>query len=61
MLPRDELRDSMGTVCKVVRFGDRVFRAGDLVTNALERHGEREAPRLAVFDGGKARRATGES
>ena len=60
-LPRDGFRDSMGTVCKVVRFGDRVFRAGDVVTNTLERHGEREAPRLAVFTGGKAIRVPGGS
>jgi hypothetical protein len=53
-LARDEFRDSMGVVCKVVRFGDRAFRAGDAVTNAFERKGVREPARLAAFKGGKA-------
>lgn len=53
MLPRELLRESMGVVCKVVRFGNRVYRAGDVVTNTLTRRGLRESARLAVFPGGK--------
>jgi len=49
-LPRTGLRDQMGVVSKDVRFGDRVFRAGDVVTNSERARGLRE-PRLSVFTG----------
>jgi hypothetical protein len=42
----------MGVVCKDVRFGQRVFRAGDFVTNLDRAHGIKE-PRLSVFKGGR--------
>jgi hypothetical protein len=50
--PRGGLRDTMGVVCKDVRFGERVFRAGDVVTNLDRSHGIKE-PRLSVFKGGR--------
>lgn len=51
--PRDGLRDMMGVVCKDVFLRGRHFRAGDVVTNVVEReHGIKE-PRLGVFEGGK--------
>jgi|HubBroStandDraft_1064217.scaffolds.fasta_scaffold295272_1 hypothetical protein len=50
--PRGGLRDTMGVVCMDVRFGERVFRAGDVVTNLDRSHGIKE-PRLSVFKGGK--------
>ena len=49
--PRGGLRDTMGVVCKDVRFGSRVFRAGDVVTNMDRAHDVKEA-RLSVFKGG---------
>jgi hypothetical protein len=49
-LPATGLRRQMGIVCKDVRFGDRVFRAGDVVTNAERERGIKE-PRLSVFKG----------
>jgi hypothetical protein len=50
--PRGVRRDTMGVVCKDVRFGQRVFRAGDVVTNLDRAHGIKE-PRLSVFKGGR--------
>ncbi len=47
-LPRTTLRDQMSVVCKDVRFGKRVFRAGDVVTNYERERGVKEA-RLSVF------------
>ena len=55
-LPREGLRDAMGVVSKDVRFGDRVFRAGDLVTNYDRERGIKQ-PRLSVFKGTKSRSA----
>jgi uncharacterized protein DUF4258 len=55
-LPRDAFRAMMGVVTKDVRFGARVFRAGDVVTNLDRKHGVKEA-RLSTFAGLKARRA----
>jgi hypothetical protein len=52
-LSREQLRESMGVVCTVVRFGARVYRPGDVVANTRARRGESEPPRLAVFTGGK--------
>jgi hypothetical protein len=49
-LPRDGVRDMMQIVCKDVRFGDRVFRAGDLIANMDRERGISEA-RLSVFNG----------
>lgn len=49
-LPRTGLRAAMGVVCKDVRFGERIFRAGDIVTNFDREHGVSE-PRLSVFQG----------
>ena len=49
-LARGGLRDQMGVVCKDVRFGERVFRAGDVVTNFQRDQGLKEA-RLSVFKG----------
>jgi hypothetical protein len=46
--PSDELREQMAVVTKDVRFGERVFRAGDIVTNMGCLRGRREA-RLSVF------------
>jgi hypothetical protein len=51
MLPGDDLRDQVRVLCKVVRFGDRTFRAGDPVSNALRELGFHEPARLAVFRG----------
>jgi transcriptional regulator with XRE-family HTH domain len=56
--PRGGLRDTMRVVCKDVRFGERVFRAGDVVTNLDRAHGVNE-PRLSVFKGGKRPAAKG--
>lgn len=50
--PRGGLQDMMGVVCKDVRFGSRVFRAGDVVTNMDRAHDVKEA-RLSVFKGGR--------
>jgi hypothetical protein len=50
-LPRTELHRKMDVVCKDVRFGDRVFRAGDIVTVRGRAQGIKEA-RLSVFKGG---------
>ncbi len=52
-LPRDKQRDQMQIVCKDVRFGDRVFRAGDLIANMERERGEKSA-RLSVFNGGRS-------
>jgi hypothetical protein len=52
-LSQEMLRESMGVVRMAVRFGARVYRPGDVVTNTLARRGELEPPRLAVFTGGK--------
>lgn len=52
-MKRDQLRMAMGVVCKDVRFGTRVFRAGDVVADIEREHGVRGA-RLAVFKGGKS-------
>ena len=41
----------MDVVCKDVRFGERVFRAGDIVTVRGRAQGFKEA-RLSVFKGG---------
>ena len=49
-LPRTEHHVRMAVVCKDVRFGERVFRAGDVVTNADRAHGIKES-RLSVFKG----------
>jgi hypothetical protein len=51
-LPPTGLRGQMGVICKDVRFGDRVFRAGDVVTNADRARGIKE-PRLSAFKGRK--------
>ncbi|GMV18164.1 MAG: hypothetical protein AMXMBFR56_63880 [Polyangiaceae bacterium] len=51
-LERDELRARVGIVCTLVRFGGRVFRAGDLVENHERRVGKERRPRLGVFRGG---------
>ncbi|GEM_PF-2191992 len=48
--PREGFREMMGVVCKDVRFGERVFRAGDVVTNVHRAFGRKE-PRLSVFKG----------
>jgi hypothetical protein len=53
--PRSELQRQVGAVAKDVRFGDRVFRAGDLVENMARDRGIK-AVRLSVFEGGKAKR-----
>jgi hypothetical protein len=50
-LPRTELHAMMDVVCKDVRFGERVFRAGDIVTVRGRAQGFKEA-RLSVFKGG---------
>jgi hypothetical protein len=50
--PSSVLRTIMAVVCKDVRFGSRVFRSGDIVTNCDRSHGIKQA-RLAVFRGGK--------
>lgn len=50
--PRGGLRDEAQVVCKDVRFGERVFRAGDIVSNVQRSQGIREA-RLSMFKGGK--------
>jgi hypothetical protein len=52
-LDADGIRVAVGVVCKVVRFGDRAFRAGDVVSNNESAMGIRGPPRLAVFRGGK--------
>jgi hypothetical protein len=54
-LPRSKLHDRMDVVTKDVRFGDRVFRAGDIVSVRARARGVKEA-RLSVFEGGKAKR-----
>ena len=54
-LDSDDLRVSMGIVCKMVRFAGRVFQPGDLVSNHERTQGLRQAPRLGVFRGGKDR------
>ena len=53
-LPTDRVRRQMQTVCKDVRFGSRVFRAGDIATNSARFHGIARGARLSVFRGGKA-------
>jgi hypothetical protein len=50
--PRDALRDAMAGVSRDVRFGGRVFRAGDVVAN-VERVREQKRPILSIFKGGK--------
>jgi len=50
--PRGGLREQAQVVCKDVRFGERVFRAGDIVSNVERSQGIREA-RLSMFKGGK--------
>lgn len=52
-MERDDLRNVMGVVCKDVRFGERVFRAGDVVADIERERGVHRA-RLAVFKGGKS-------
>ena len=42
----------MGVVTKEVRFGARVFRAGDIIENVRRQKGIKEA-RLSTFKGGK--------
>jgi hypothetical protein len=54
-MPRTGQRGAMGVVCKDVRFGERVFRAGDVVTNADRARGIKE-PRLSVFKGLKPKK-----
>lgn len=54
-LPATGPRRQMGVVCKDVRFGERVYRAGDVVTNADRAHGIRE-PRLSVFKGRRTKK-----
>jgi hypothetical protein len=49
---RDALRDAMAVVCKDVRFGGRVFRAGDVVANMERVRGQKRAV-LSIFKGGK--------
>lgn len=51
-LERDDLRTTMGIVCKVVRFGSRLFRPGDIVTSVRRQHRITEPPGMAVFKGG---------
>lgn len=51
-LEADELRGALGVVCKLVRFGGRVFRPGDIVLNGERRGGGARRPRLGVFRGG---------
>lgn len=51
-LDNDELRGALGVVCKLVRFGARVFRPGDMVSNHQRRTGGGQRPRLGVFRGG---------
>jgi hypothetical protein len=50
--PSSVVRTIMAVVCKDVRFGSRVFRLGDIVTNCDLSHGIKQA-RLAVFGGGR--------
>jgi hypothetical protein len=52
-LENSELHQQVGVVCKAVRFGSRVFTAGDIVTNMARVHGLEAPPRLAVFPGKK--------
>jgi hypothetical protein len=51
-LPRTEHHAKMGVVCKDVRFGARVFRAGDIVSVRDRARGMKTA-RLSVFKGGQ--------
>jgi hypothetical protein len=52
--PTSELQRQVGAVAKDVRFGDRVFRAGDIVENVARARGIKTA-RLSAFQGGKAK------
>ncbi|MBK8998118.1 MAG: hypothetical protein IPM35_20540 [Myxococcales bacterium] len=52
-LPTDALRDQVGVVCRLIRFGERVFRAGDVIENRARVMGVPLPPRLGVFRGGK--------
>ena len=54
-LPSTELHAMMDVVCKDVRFGARVFRAGDIVT-VRDRARGIKAARLSVFKGKKPAR-----
>ncbi|MBE7481043.1 MAG: hypothetical protein HS104_13800 [Polyangiaceae bacterium] len=54
-LRTDALRDQVGVVCKLVRFGERVFRAGDIIENRERVMGVPLPPRLGVFRGGRQR------
>jgi hypothetical protein len=47
----DARREALGSVTVDVRFGDRVFRAGDVITQVMREQGEREPARLAAFPG----------
>jgi len=49
----DPQREVMGVVTADVRFGSRVFRAGDLMTNVMREQGRAEPARLAEFAGQK--------
>lgn len=49
-LPQTELHVRMDVVCKDVRFGERVFRAGDIISVRDRARGVKEA-RLSVFKG----------
>lgn len=51
-LDSDDLRGALGVVCKLVRFGARVFRPGDIVSNRERRSAGTRRPRLGVFRGG---------
>ncbi|MBK7583816.1 MAG: hypothetical protein IPI67_26940 [Myxococcales bacterium] len=51
-LESDDLRGALGVVCKLVRFGARVFRPGDIVSNRERRSAGTRRPRLGVFRGG---------
>jgi hypothetical protein len=46
------VRDWLGDSLRDVRFGDRVFRSGDVVENVQRGDGEKHA-RMSVFKGGK--------
>ncbi len=55
-LPEDWVRRRMQIVCKDVRFGARVFRAGDVVTNYDRVQGIHQNARLSVFPGERAKK-----
>jgi hypothetical protein len=50
----DAEREVLGVDTQDVRFGDRVFRPGDIIANVKREQREAEPARVSVFDGGRA-------